>query len=143
MTISIHDGVIIGYSVSFLENELILDIETVADEIVTVKFENYLAHDIQHVMAGSILFDIEEADLNTFFVENREQFGTINYMLGRFASVIRMNSNKTYKKNNYKCYVIFASLGLSGYVFAKSFKVNKGMTSLPGIAKFCEVFYLN
>ncbi|WP_255550400.1 hypothetical protein [Sporosarcina sp. E16_3] len=41
MTLSIHDGVLIGYSVNFLENELLLDIETVADEIVTVTFENY------------------------------------------------------------------------------------------------------
>ncbi|GAB0169617.1 hypothetical protein LSPCS325_30540 [Lysinibacillus sp. CTST325] len=53
---------------------MILDIETVAGEIVTVTFENYLAHDFHHVMAGSILFDIDEADLNSFF--GREQ-GTI------------------------------------------------------------------
>ncbi|MGE8000319.1 hypothetical protein ACQKOF_16890 [Lysinibacillus sp. NPDC093190] len=49
MTISIHDGVLVGYSVNFLENELLLDIETEADEIVTVTFENYLAHYFDHV----------------------------------------------------------------------------------------------
>ena len=97
ITISIHDGVIIGYSVSFLENELILEIKTVTDEIVTVSFENYLAHDF-HLMAGSILFDIVEADLNTFFVEKRENLRTLNYMLGRFGTVTLMNSNKSYKK---------------------------------------------
>ena len=125
MTISIHDGVIIGYAVSFLENELILDIETVADEIVTVTFENYLAHDIQYVMAGSIIFDIEEADLNTFFVENREQFA--NYKLYHwpigFSNTTELEQDL--QKENYKCYIIFASLGLSGYVFAKSFKVKR------------------
>ncbi|MFF2754472.1 hypothetical protein ACFVR1_12095 [Psychrobacillus sp. NPDC058041] len=74
ITISIHNGMIIGYSVSFLENKLILDIETVTNEMVTATFENYLAHDFHHVQAGSILFDIDEANLNTFFVENKEQF---------------------------------------------------------------------
>jgi len=74
MKIFIHDGVLIGYSVNFPGNELLLDIETVADETVTVTSENYLAHYFDHVMAGSILFDIEEVDLNTFFVVNREQF---------------------------------------------------------------------
>ncbi|MCL1696220.1 hypothetical protein [Lysinibacillus sp. BPa_S21] len=49
MTISIHDGALVGYSVNFLENELLLDIETEADEIVTVTFENYLAHYFDHV----------------------------------------------------------------------------------------------
>lgn len=123
ITISIHDGVIIGYSVSFLENELTLDIETVTDEIVTVTFENYLAHDFHHVMAGSILFDIDEADLNTFFVENREQFE--NYKL--YAWPIWYSNTdeleQDLQKDNYKCYVISASLGLTGYVFAKAFKV--------------------
>ncbi|WP_156304707.1 hypothetical protein [Lysinibacillus sp. FJAT-14745] len=52
ITIAIQDGVIIGYSVNFLENELILDIETVADEIVTVTFENYLAHDFHSCNGG-------------------------------------------------------------------------------------------
>lgn len=72
MTISIHDGVLIGYSVNFPKNEMLLDIKTVADEVVTVTFENYLAHYFDHVMEGSILF--EEVDLNKFIVENREQF---------------------------------------------------------------------
>ncbi|WP_391122605.1 hypothetical protein [Psychrobacillus sp. L3] len=125
MTISIHDGVIIGYTVSFLENELILDIETVADEIVTVTFEKYLAHDFHHVKAGSILFDINEADLNTFFVENREQFD--NYKLYHwpigYSNTTELEQDL--QKENYKCYIIFASLGLSGYVFAKAFKVKR------------------
>ncbi|MFJ8520267.1 hypothetical protein [Lysinibacillus xylanilyticus] len=72
MTISIHDGVLVGYSVNFLENELLLDIETVADKIVTVTFGNYLAHYFDHVMEGSILFDIEEID-RFEYIFRREQ----------------------------------------------------------------------
>lgn len=125
ITISIHDGVIIGYSVSFLENELILDIETVTNEIVTVSFENYLAHDFLHVMAGSILFDIDEADLNTFLVENREQFE--NFKLYTWP-ILYGNTNELEQElqnHNYKCYVISASLGLTGYVFAKTLKIKR------------------
>lgn len=66
MTVSIHDGVLIAYSVSFLENELLLDIQTVVDETVTVTFRNYLAHNFSYVMAGSIIFDIEEVELKSF-----------------------------------------------------------------------------
>lgn len=122
ITISIHDGLIIGYSVSFLENELILDIETATHEIVTVTFENYLAHDFYHVMAGSILFDIDEADLNTFLLENREQFE--NHEL--YSWPINTNElEQELQKDNYKCYVLSASLGLTGYVFAKALKIKR------------------
>ncbi len=93
MTLSIHDGVIIGYSVNFMENELLLDIETVTKEIVTITFENYLAHYFDHVMAGSILFDIEEVDLNTFIIENREQFDS--HKLYAWPILMRMNSKNT------------------------------------------------
>ena len=122
MTISIHDGVLIGYSVNFLENQLLLDIETVADEIVTVTFEDYLAHYFDHVMAGSILFDIEEVDLNTFFVGNREQFESHKLYAWPICYDDTNELEKYLQKNNYKCYVISASLGLSGYVFAKTLK---------------------
>jgi len=125
MTISIHDGVLIGYSVNFLENELLLDIETVADEIVTVTFEDYLAHYFDHVMAGSILFDIEEVDLNTFFVGNREQFEFHKLYAWPIWYDDTNELEKYLQKNNYKCYVISASLGLSGYVFAKTLKIKR------------------
>ena len=125
MTISIHDGVIIGYSVNFLENELLLDIKTVADEIVTYTFENYLAHYFDHVMAGSILFDIEEVDLNTFFVGNREQFESHKLYAWPIWYDDTNELEKYLQKNNYKCYVISASLGLNGYAFAKTHKIKR------------------
>lgn len=125
ITISIHDGVIIAYSVSFLENELILDIETVTDEIVSAKFENYLAHDFHHVMAGSILFDIEDVDLKTFFVENREQFESFKLYAWPIGYDNTYELEQDLYKNNYKCYVISASLGLTGYVFAKTLKFKR------------------
>lgn len=92
-----------------------MDIETVTEEVVTVKFGHYLAHNFNHVMAGSILFDIEEIDLSLFFGENREQFE--NFKLYAWP----MNTNELeqdLQKENYNCYVISASLGLTGYVFA-------------------------
>ncbi|WP_186673833.1 hypothetical protein [Sporosarcina sp. BP05] len=125
MTLSIHDGVLIGYSVNFLENELQLDIETVADEIVTVIFENYLAHYFDHVMAGSILFDIEEVDLNTFFVGNNEQFQSHKLYAWPIWYDETNELEKYLQKNNYKCYVISASLGLNGYAFTKTLKIKK------------------
>lgn len=125
MTISIHDGMLIGYSVNFQENELLIDIKTVANEIVTVTFENYLAHNFQHVMAGSIIFDIDEADLKTFFVENREQFDNYKPYHWPIGYSNTTELEQDLQKENYKCYIIFASLGLSGYVFAKTFKVKR------------------
>ena len=125
MKISIHDGVVIGYAVNFLKHELLIDIETVADEIVTVAFDNYLAHDFEHVMAGSILFDIEEADVTTFFVKNREQF--VAHKLHAWPIWYDdVEELKQYlQNNNYKCYVVFSSFGLSGYIFAETFEIKK------------------
>ncbi|WP_155591590.1 hypothetical protein [Lysinibacillus cavernae] len=125
MTISIHDGVIMGYSVNFLENELTLTIETVADEIVTITFENYLVHVFHHVMAGSILLDIDEVDLNAFFVENREQFENDKLYAWPIWYSNTNELEQDLQKDNYKCYVISASLGLTGYVFAKALKIKR------------------
>ncbi len=74
MRVSIHDGVLVGYTVNFSRQKLLLNIETVENDVVTVIFENYLAHSFEHVMAESILFDIEEGDLNLFLSENKQQF---------------------------------------------------------------------
>lgn len=125
MTISIHDGVVIGYSVNFLENELLVDIETVADEIVTVTFGNYLVHDFEHVMAGSILFDIEEVNLTTFFVGHREQFEVHKSYAWPVWYDNTDELEKYLQENNYKSYVISSSLGLNGYVFAETLKIKK------------------
>lgn len=126
MTVSIHDGVLIAYSVSFLENELLLDIQTVVDETVTVTFRNYLAHNFSYVMAGSIIFDIEEVELKSFFVENRKLFDTYKLYAWPIREYEETNELEHYfQENSYKCYVISASLGLTGYVFAKSLTIKR------------------
>jgi len=104
---------------------LLLDIETVADEIVTVTFENYLAHYFDHVMAGSILLNIEEVDLNTFFVVNKEKFQSHKLYAWPIWYADTNELEKYLQNNNFKCYVISASLGLNGYAFAKTLKIKK------------------
>lgn len=125
MKISIHDGVLIGYTVNFLEHELQMDIETVTSETFTATFNSYLAHYFNHVMAGSILFGIEEVDLNTFFAENREEFESHKQYAWPIGYDDVNELEQYLQVNNYKCYIIFASLGLSGYVFAEKFEIKK------------------
>jgi len=124
MTISFHDGVINGYSVNFLENVLLLDIQTVVDETLTVTFQTYLAHNFNYVMAGSIIFDIEAVELKSFFIENSEQFETYKLYAWPIWDYKEINELEHYlQENNYTCYVISASLELTGYVFAKSLTI--------------------
>ncbi|WP_199777782.1 hypothetical protein [Lysinibacillus sp. FJAT-14745] len=78
-----------------------------------------------HVMAGSILFDIDEADLNTCFVENREQFENYNLYAWPIWCCNTNELEQDLQKDKYKCYVISASLGLTGYVFAKALKIKR------------------
>jgi len=125
MTISIHDGLVVGYSVNFLGNELALDIKTVVDEIVTVTFKNYLAHHFDHVMEGSILFDIEEKNLKPFFVDNQEQFELHKLYAWPIWFKDTNELEQYLQKNSYKCYIISSSLGLSGFVFAKTQKIKR------------------
>lgn len=120
---SIHDGVIVGYTVDFLKQEMLLNIETVTDDIVTVTFEDHLAHSFNHVMAGSIIFDIEEVDLSNFLKQNRDQF-EYHKLYSWPTWYDDVNELKEYLlNNNYKCYIITASLGLTGYILAKTFKL--------------------
>ncbi|MEK5038648.1 hypothetical protein [Sporosarcina sp. FSL K6-3457] len=116
---------VIGYSVGFLENELLVDIKTVADETVTVTSGNYLAHYFDHVMAGSILFDIEEVDLTTFFVGHREQFEVYKSYAWPVWYDNTDELEKYLQENNYKSYVIISSLGLNGYVFAETLTIKR------------------
>ena len=96
-----------------------------AVEIVTVTFENYLAHYFDHVMEGSILFDIEEVDLNTFFVGNREQFECHKLYACPICFDDTNEPEQYLQKYNFKSYVISASLGLTGYVFAKTLEIKR------------------
>lgn len=96
-----------------------------AEEIVTVTFKNYLANYLRYVMAGSISLDIEVVDLNTFFVENREQFGTYKLYTWPIWYDGTNELEQYLQKNNNKCYVISVSLGLTSYAFAKAHKIKK------------------
>ncbi|QTD42086.1 hypothetical protein [Sporosarcina sp. Te-1] len=121
---SIHDGLVIGYKMDFIENELEMQILTVQKEVVIVRFNNYLAHEFSHVMKESIVFDIEEQETEKFIKENQTDFERhqgFNWPLP-YNNVEELT--QLLFQNEYKCYIIFSSSGLSGYVIAKSIAID-------------------
>lgn len=125
MAVSIHDGIIIGYSSNFIEHVLCLNVKTVCDNIVTITFENYLAHEFKHVKEGSILFDIEPVNWDVFFTQQEKKFESFL----QYAWPIWCDSMEKLKhylhENAYKCFIICSSFGLNGYVFAKSYSIDR------------------
>jgi len=67
----------------------------------------------------------KEIDLNTFFEENKEQFESHKLYAWPIWYDDTNELEQFLQKNNYKCYVISASLGLSGYVFVKTQKIKR------------------
>jgi len=115
----IHDGVFLRYRVDFLKKELLIDFKTVEDDLVTVSFKGYFAHSFDHVMAGSVLYDIEKVDWSEFLKTNKSEFEEHkNYSWPIIYDDLDEFEHHM-QENNYQCYIITSAIGLSGYVFAK------------------------
>lgn len=120
---SVHDNNVYAYSVDCEGRRLIL--HTVfrhrqPHEFTDVVFHDVVAHHLEHVLPGNILFDVEEADVDNLVRDNatllsdswRHGWPPIEYN-GDLASLA-----SALKAASVRAYLISSSYGLSGWVLA-------------------------
>jgi hypothetical protein len=122
---SIHDNHVYGYSVDCEGRQLTLhtaftDCDPV--EYTDVIFRDVFAHRFEHVLAGNILFDVQEIELTALVQDNAEllaeswRYGWPPFDYGgdlaKLVSSMRAASARAFAVNS--------SYGLSGWVVARS-----------------------
>lgn len=118
--VCIHDNIINAFKVD-IDNETI-NIGTTSEDAqtVTITFRDVLAHKFDNVIKCNILLDIVENTISDFLSEYKEcliewlKYGFPTYS----CSYENLESYLAEKK--YKIFIIQASLGMSGFVIAKS-----------------------
>jgi len=118
---SIHDNTIESYKIDFeSENILITTKRYNTNEIVQVVFTGAMAHYFENPMKGSILLDIDEHSIENFIFNNKkllEKQKKYGWPMS-YDSYIELEDYLLAKR--FKYYVIYASIGLSGWILAKS-----------------------
>ena len=128
----VHDNIILAYNVDFKDETLVIKTEyhnREPYEETDVIFTGLLTHDFKHVHKGSIIFDIQEYPMDQFLEESHELLEENKNYLWPFP-VFDIREKKRKKKlvdyiqaNQYKVFLIYASVGLNGWVIAEKMEI--------------------
>lgn len=123
----VHDNIISAYQVDFENDILILKTQyhnNKGCEKTDIVFSGYLTHIFENEMKNSIILDVEEYPLTSFYeaehelIEKRKNYGW------PIAAYDTKNDLIHYLQlNQYKAFQISSSLGLCGWVLAKQLDI--------------------
>ncbi|MCU6711560.1 hypothetical protein M6D81_22955 [Paenibacillus sp. J5C_2022] len=122
---SVHDNVVISYEVNLRDRYIEINTETDKDIEVKIKFYDVMAHLFEDHLYGSILFDIERYEIDSFLkgnkeiLEKRKPYCWPTY----YESLDELR--ELLIKDEYKYYVIGSSYGFNGWVLAKKIEIKK------------------
>ena len=118
-----HDDYILGYVVNLLKKDIVIKIGELQQINQKVVFYDVLTHCFENITDYNIVFDICEHDISSFFMENKEKINVgKNYC---WPTYYETNEELLlYLKNNgYKYIKIESSIGMCGWVLAKSYEI--------------------
>lgn len=120
---NIHDNQILNYTIDIKNKTLLLNTITEQDKTCNIKFTGLMAHHFENVISCNIILDINEIDIATA-VDDRCFDEGLKYGFPCLeVSTIEQLKIKLINED-YKMFVIYASLGLNGYIIAKSMEIN-------------------
>ena len=123
---SVHDNEIISYSVNLKAGEIAMKTLRKEDKLTVeylLIFNGVLAHYFENEINGSIIFDVEESDINTFLKDNKRLLTVRKAQCWPiYYDNLEELINKL-RKRKYSYYIISSSYGLSGWVLAKNFNI--------------------
>jgi hypothetical protein len=126
--ISVHDNVLVSYSVRAEEKRIVLHTEfrdREPHEFTDVIFEDVLAYDFQNDLFGTIIFDIREVDLSKLIEERSELFEDgWRYGWPRGWDPRKESMLDYARRLNARAFELSASYGMHGWILAG------GMTKL-------------
>lgn len=124
-TPSVHDNVVYAYSVDCAGRRVVLHTafqDREPQEFTDVVFHDVVAHHFEYVLAGNILFEVEEADIAAVVQDNAQlladswRYGwpPVEYQGDLIALVAALKASSVH------AYEIGSSYGMSGWVLAGS-----------------------
>lgn len=115
----IYDSTIISYMVDFEKSILQINTRNCDKEII-IRFKGLLAHKFENVITNNIIFDISEATMEEFILEESNTLSeSLEYGFPTIE-VSNMRELENYLKENlYGVFYITSSLGMCGYIIAK------------------------
>lgn len=120
---SIHDNEIKNYFVDFEKKEIRMKVfseEKINKEIV---FKNVFSHKFYNDMPYSIILDLEERPLSSFFKRNKELLleGKRDFWPIDFDTMNDLE--KEIEKQNQKYWILSSSYGLRGWVLCEEIEI--------------------
>jgi len=121
--ISVHDNRLIAYHVLAKECRIVLETEfrdRAPHEYTDVVFEDVLAYHFENDLFGTIIFDIEEVDLNALLKEHAQMF-ELGWRQGwpRGWDSRKEDIESFTQRLEVRAFDLSSSYGMSGWVIAK------------------------
>ena len=133
---SIHDNYVISYTVLCEDRKLIMHTEQsylMPAERTDVIFHGMEAYFLEGDNFGTVLFSIDEVQIDSLVEENRSKFdeGTKYAWPGPWNKSVE-DSKKYLKDGNCRAWSISSSIGMRGFVIAQGIKFRKHTTKPKG-----------
>ena len=122
--ISVHDNVILSYTVGCKSREIVFETEFPGDEreLTNVTFSGVVAYEFQNDSeARSMIFDFEEDSPLALYDDNVEKFRAhLPYgWPGKWAKS-RESARAFFQENGIRAWYLAASVGMHGWILARS-----------------------
>ncbi len=127
MELSVHDNMLYGYTVisdqahshSYTITLYTEFLESPPIEYTDIVFTGVVAHHFERELPNSILFDVEETDLERIYEDHQELFERLKNYGWPCAYTTLDDLVAILKTKNIKAFAISASYGLDGWVWAE------------------------
>ena len=122
--VDIHDYEISSYQVDIYNHKLQIFAEYSETEKKSVTFTNLLAHHFENVTYSNILFDITQITIDCFIETYKEMLEESLRSAFPVWGAKNCEDLRVYlKENEQKTFIVYSSLGLSGFVIAKEISI--------------------
>jgi hypothetical protein len=127
MELSVHDNVLYGYTVVSNQDQSRSYMITLYTEFqdrppveyTDIVFVGVVAHHFESELPNSILFDVEETDLERTYEDTRDLFERLNNYGWPCAYTTIDDLFATLKAKQIKAFAISSSYGLDGWIWAE------------------------
>lgn len=120
---SVHDNVVISYEVHLRDSYIVINTETEQGTEVKIKFYDVMAHLFENQLYGSVLFDIEMYEIESFLKGNKEILEERKPYCWPVSYESLDELRELLINNEYKYCVIGSSYGFNGWVLAKKIEI--------------------
>jgi hypothetical protein len=125
---SVHDNIILSYAVNCKARTITINTEfrdISPGELTDIIFADVLGYHLMHDAFGNIVFDIEESPLQSFLHENARELSDAFRQDGALGEWTQdpPGAFEFLNKKGIHAYRLVSSLGLCGWVLAKSVSI--------------------